>query len=294
METKNWKLPVNRWWHFSLHHWYAKSQRYWKTIDQPDKHIEDSDVSNRYGITRCIRKRKDLHCLYSRQRRLPQIQKCAIHTYAIAAWWVEHCQSRRRIPENPQKIQTADFLILGELLKRKLTPNETYDFLETETRIKRSMIFFTQYRAECWYDQINCDPQKDIHISNAIIDKPSITLTIAWLTIMYPCENSTDSWKAWSRNYSVILLNLHTGWVFILMCSSLQYMTSCVCGFSSSMMLRFVSNALTINFRRGGSSPLQMAMWERHIQFSEKMLNIYSMNITKKCIGNGQEWEQNS
>lgn len=68
--------------------------------------------------------------------------------------------------------QKTDFLILDEWLIRKLTANEAYGLLEIiKARIERSMIFCTQYHAECWYDRINSAPNNDSPISDAIIDR---------------------------------------------------------------------------------------------------------------------------
>lgn len=66
----------------------------------------------------------------------------------------------------------VDLLILDEWLIRCLTPNESYNLLESiEARIERSMIFCTQYHTEGWYDRINADPNNDSPVSDAIIDR---------------------------------------------------------------------------------------------------------------------------
>ena len=65
-----------------------------------------------------------------------------------------------------------DLLILDEWLVRKLTANEAYNLLEIiEARIERSMIFCTQYEPEGWYERINPDPDSEIPISEAIMDR---------------------------------------------------------------------------------------------------------------------------
>lgn len=69
--------------------------------------------------------------------------------------------------------QKVDLLILDEWLIRTLTPQESYDLLEiAESRCEKgSMIFYTQYDPDEWYERINPDPNVDSPISEAIMDR---------------------------------------------------------------------------------------------------------------------------
>lgn len=66
----------------------------------------------------------------------------------------------------------VDLLIIDEWLIRKLTQQESLEILElAEARIKKSIIFCTQYETAGWYSRINATEDAEAPVSDAIMDR---------------------------------------------------------------------------------------------------------------------------